>query len=233
MTRTVGAMHVAKISRRHGDREYDSYLVRRSIREGRRVRHETIANVSQLPPEAIEALTLALKGVGLVPAGEAFEIVRSRKHGHVEAVLTAARRLGLARLLDREPSRERDLCLAMIAGRVLEGGSKLACTRQLEACTLGEELGVQGAAHDELYAAMDWLLERQEAVERRLARRHSERVSWRSMTCPAPTLRGVPVRWRGSAMTTGRASAGGCRSSTGCCVTATGGRSRSRRSKGR
>ena len=141
MARTVGAMHVAKISRRHGDREYDSYLVRRSIREGRRVRHETVANVSQLPPDAIEALTLALKGVRLVPAGEAFEIVRSRKHGHVEAVLTAARRLGVPRLLDREPSRERDLCLAMIAGRVLDGGSKLACTRQLEACTLGEELG--------------------------------------------------------------------------------------------
>ena len=78
VTRTVGAMHVAKISRRHGDREYDSYLVRRSIREGRRVRHETIANVSRLPLEAIEALTLALKGVALVPAGEAFEIVRAQ-----------------------------------------------------------------------------------------------------------------------------------------------------------
>jgi transposase len=172
MARAVGAMHVAKISRRHGDREYDSYLVRRSIREGRRVRHETVANVSQLPPEAIEALTLALKGVTLVPAGEAFEIVRARKHGHVEAVLSAARRLGLARLLDREPSRERDLCLAMIVGRVLEGGSKLACTRQLHACTLGEELGVEGAVHDELYGAMDWLLERQSAIEQRLARRH-------------------------------------------------------------
>jgi len=172
VTRAVGAMHVAKISRRHGDREYDSYLVRRSIRDGRRVRHETIANVSQLPPDAIQALTLALKGVRLVPAGEAFEIVRSRKHGHVEAVLTAARRLGLPRLLDREPSRARDLCLAMIVGRVLQGGSKLACTRQLEACTLGEELGVQGAVHDELYAAMDWLLERQPQVEQRLARRH-------------------------------------------------------------
>jgi transposase len=165
-------MHVAKITRRYRDREYDSYLVRRSVREGRRVRHETIANVSRLPPEAIEALTLALKGVALVPAGEAFEIVRARKHGHVEAVLAAARRLGVARLLDREPSRERDLCLAMIAGRVLEGGSKLACTRQLEACTLGEELGVEGAVHDELYAAMDWLLERQPAIEQRLARRH-------------------------------------------------------------
>src|ERR1035441_3588480 len=110
MTRTVGAMHVAKISRRHGERDYNSCLVRRSIREGRRVRHETIANVSQLPPEAIETLTLALKGVRLVPAGEAFEIVASRKHGHVEAVLYAARRLGLARLLDREPSRERGPC---------------------------------------------------------------------------------------------------------------------------
>jgi transposase len=172
MARTIGAMHVAKISRRHGDREYHSYLVRRSIRDGSRVRHETVANVSQLPPEAIEALTLALKGARLVAADEAFEIVRARKHGHVEAVLTAARRLGLARLLDREPSRERDLCLAMIAGRVVEGGSKLACTRQLHACTLGEELGVEGAVHDELYAAMDWLGERQQAIEQRLARRH-------------------------------------------------------------
>jgi transposase len=165
-------MHVAKISRRHAERQYDSYLVRRSIREGRRVRHETVANVSGLPLEAIEALTLALKGVTLVPAGEAFEIVRARKHGNVEAVLSAASRLGVARLLDREPSRERDLCLAMIAGRVLQGGSKLACTRQLHACTLGEELGVEGAVHDDLYAAMDWLLERQDQVEGRLARRH-------------------------------------------------------------
>ena len=172
MARPVGGMHVAKISRRHGDRLYDSYLVRRSVREGRRVRHETVANVSGLPAEAIEALTLALRGVALVPAGEAFEIVRSRKHGHVDAVLAAVRRLGLARLLDRSPSRERDLCLAMIAGRVLDGGSKLACTRQLEVCTLGEELGVQGAVHDDLYAAMDWLLDRQEQVEQRLARRH-------------------------------------------------------------
>jgi transposase len=168
MARTVGAMHVAKISRRHGEREYNSYVVRRSVREGRRVRHETVANVSRLPPEAIEALTLALKGVRLVPAGEAFEIVRARKHGHVEAVPSGGLRLGLARLLDRAPSRERDLCLAMIAGRVLAPGSKLACTRQFDACTLG----VQGAAHDELYAAMDWLEERQSAIEQRLARRH-------------------------------------------------------------
>lgn len=100
-------MHVAKIVRRHGEREYTSHLVRRSIREGRRVRHETIANVTGLPAAAIQALTLALKGVALVPADQAFEIVAVRKHGHVEAVLAAARRLGLARLLDREPCRER------------------------------------------------------------------------------------------------------------------------------
>jgi len=147
-------------------------LVRRSIREGRRVRHETVANVSRLPAEAIQALRLALKVVTLVPASEAFEIVRARKHGHVEAVLEAARRLGLARLLDREPCRERDLCVAMIAGRVLDGGSKLACARQLSACTLGEEPGVEGAVHDALYAAMGWLLDCQPAVEQRLARRH-------------------------------------------------------------
>ncbi|MGH2836460.1 MAG: IS1634 family transposase, partial [Solirubrobacteraceae bacterium] len=99
-------------------------------------------------------------------------IVQARKHGHVEAVLEAVRRLGLARLIDREPCRERDLCVAMIAARVLDGGSKLACTRQLSACTLGEELGVQGAVHDDLYAAMDWLLARQGLIEQRLARRH-------------------------------------------------------------
>ena len=119
-------MHVAKIRRRHGDREYVSHLVRRSVREGKRVRHETVANVSGLPQDAIDALALALKGVNLVPAGEGFRIVRSRKHGHLEAVLGAASRLGLARLLDRESSPERDLCLAMIIQRVLKPGSKLA-----------------------------------------------------------------------------------------------------------
>ena len=102
------------------------------------------------------------------------------------SVLTAARRLGVPRLLDREPSRERDLCLAMIAGRVLDGGSKLACTRQLPACTLGEELGVQGAVHDELYAAMDWRLS---ASRHRAAAGAPapEQVSWRGTACPART----------------------------------------------
>src|ERR1039458_7933750 len=96
-----GSMHVAKIRLRHGDREYVSHLVRRSVRDGKRVRHETIANISKLPADAIETLTLALRGGRLLPAGEAFQITRSLPHGHVEAVLGAAGSLGLEPLLGR------------------------------------------------------------------------------------------------------------------------------------
>jgi len=172
MAEKHGAMHVAKIRRRHGDREYVSHLVRRSVREGKRVRHETIANVSRLPAEAIETLALALRGVRLLAAGEAFAIKRSLPHGHVEAVLAAAVRLSLARLLDREPCRERDLCVAMIVSRVLAPGSKLATVRSLQRSTLASELGVVGCDQDDLYRAMDWLLDRQQGIEQRLARRH-------------------------------------------------------------
>ncbi|MGH2782971.1 MAG: IS1634 family transposase [Thermoleophilaceae bacterium] len=164
-------MHVAKIERRHGERTYTSHLVRRSIREGKRVRHETIANVSKLPAEAIEALRRALRGEALVGAGE-LTITESVPAGHADAVLGAARRLGLPRLLDRSPSRERDLCLAMICQRVLEPGSKLATARALSRSTLAAELAVQGADQDDLYRAMDWLLERQGRIEDRLAARH-------------------------------------------------------------
>lgn len=171
MKRKGGAMHVAKIERRHGDRVYTSHLIRRSVREGKRVRHETIANVSKLPPEAIEALRAALAGEAVAGSGEV-SIADSLPAGHVEAVLAAARRLGLARLLDRSPSKQRDLCLAMICQRVLRPGSKLATARALHQSTLASELGVQGADQDDLYAAMDWLSGRQERIEGRLARRH-------------------------------------------------------------
>lgn len=165
-------MHVATIRRRHGDRVYESHLIRRSVRDGKRVRHETIANVSKLPPVALDALRRALAGQTLVGADEAFEVERSLPHGHVAAVLTACRRLELARLLDRAPSRERSLVVAMIAQRLLEPGSKLACARALGRSTLADELDVSGADEDELYAALDWLAERQESIEARLARRH-------------------------------------------------------------
>jgi transposase len=174
MIRPVGAMHVATIRRRHGDRVYASHLIRRSIRDGKRVRHETIANVSKLPPAALDALRRALAGETLVAAEEAFAVERSLPHGHVAAVLGAARRLELARLIDRAPSRERSLVVAMICQRLLEPGSKLACARALGRSTLGDELGVAGASEDELYAALDWLADRQPAIERRLARRHLE-----------------------------------------------------------
>jgi hypothetical protein len=165
-------MHVATIKRRHGDREYESHLIRRSIREGRRVRHETIANVSKLPPAALDALRRALAGQTLVAADEAFEIERSLPHGHVAAVLAAMRRLELGRVVDRAPSRERSLVLAMIAQRLLAPGSKLACARALARSTLADELDLADVDEDDLYAALDWLGERQPAIERRLARRH-------------------------------------------------------------
>lgn len=166
------AMHVAKMERRHGDRLYTYWLVRRSVREGKRVRDETVANVSKLPAAAIEALRRALAGETLVGAGELFATERSLPHGHVRAVLKAAGRLGLARLLDRQPSRQRSLAVAMIVQRLLAPGSKLACARQLSQSTLAEELELGDVDADELYGALDWLLERQERIEARLARRH-------------------------------------------------------------
>jgi len=172
MVRTAGAMHVATIRRRHGDKVYESHLIRRSVREGKRVRHETIANVSKLPPAALEALRRALAGQTLVDAEAAFELERSLPHGHVAALLAACRRLELARLLERAPSRESSLVLALIVQRLLEPGSKLACTRALGRSTLAEELELGAVDEDELYAALDWLEARQAQIEQRLARRH-------------------------------------------------------------
>jgi hypothetical protein len=165
-------MHVDTIRRRHGDRVYESFLVRRSIREGERVRKETLANISRLPAEAIEAVRRVLAGETLVAPAEAFRIERSLPHGHVTAVLGTARKLGLERLLCRERTRERDLCLAMVCQRLLRPGSKLSATRQFELSTLGEELAVADASEAELLGAMDWLLGQQERIEAGLARRN-------------------------------------------------------------
>src|SRR5207245_5143673 len=119
-----------------------------------------------------EALRRALAGEALVAAGELFATERSLPHGQVQALLAMSSRLGLARLLDRQPSPERSRVLALICQQVLQPGSKLACTRALTQSTLAGELAVEGVDADELYAALDWLLERQERIERRLARRH-------------------------------------------------------------
>ena len=165
-------MHVVTNTIRRGDREYTSHLLRRSYREGGKVKKETLANLSHLPEEAIDAIRRTLRGELLVAAGEAFVIERSLPAGHVQAALVMARRLQLGRVLDRAPSRERDLCLAMIIQQALRPGSKLQTVRALGQSTLGSELGVAGADEDDLYAALDWLLERQERIEERLARRH-------------------------------------------------------------
>jgi Transposase DDE domain len=165
-------MHVSTTTRRSGEREYTATLLRRSYREDGKVKKETLANLSHLPPAAIDAIRRVLAGETLMNAEDAFEIERSLPAGHVNAALTMARRLELAKVLDRSPSRERDLCMAMILARVICPGSKLETVRTLGQSTLASELGVEGADEDDLYAAMDWLLERQNAVEDRLARRH-------------------------------------------------------------
>jgi hypothetical protein len=153
-------------------REYTSHLLRRSYREGGKVKKETVANLSHLPEETIELVRRSLRGEVFLGASAELRIERSLPAGHVDAVLGAARRLGLARLIDRSPSKQRDLCLAMICQRVLRPGSKLATARSIHQSTLAAELGVEGADQDDLYAAMDWLGERQAKIEERLAARH-------------------------------------------------------------
>jgi hypothetical protein len=165
-------MHVSTTIRRSGDREYTATLLRRSYRQDGKVKKETLANLSHLPAEAIDAIRRVLAGETLVNAKDAFAIERSLPAGHVNAALAMARRLDLAKLLDRSRSRERDLCLAMILGRVICPGSKLGMVRSLGQSTLASELGVEGADEDDLYLAMDWLLERQGRIEDRLAARH-------------------------------------------------------------
>jgi len=170
--RTTGAMHVVRIVSQHGDREYVSHLLRQSYREGGKVKNRTLANLSALPPPAIDAIRRSLAGEVLVPLGEAFSIERSWPHGQVAAVVGTARKLGLEALVDGRPSRQRDLVLAMVAARVLQPASKLATTRLWSTPSLGSVLGVEEASEAELYAAMDWLLARQEGIEQRLAKRY-------------------------------------------------------------
>jgi transposase len=165
-------MHVVTNRRQGRHREYVTHLLRRSYREDGKVKNETLANLSHLPPDAIELIRGALRGERYLPAGEAFEIERSLGAGHVMAALGMARRLDLARLLDRKPSRERDLVMAMICERVIAPASKLSTARSLSQSILAEELNVTDADEDDLYAALDWLLDRQERIEDRLAHRH-------------------------------------------------------------
>jgi transposase len=152
-------------------------LLRESYREGGKVRNRTLSNLSHWPPEKIEALRQVLRGGSVGPAIEdSFEIERSRPHGHVAAALGTLRRLKLDEVIGAKRSRVRDLCVAMVVARILAPQSKLATASGLDAetldSTLGELLGVESADADDLYAAMDWLVERQPRIETALARRH-------------------------------------------------------------
>jgi hypothetical protein len=176
MAARSSAMHVARNKRTYvaksGERRvYESVLVRRTYRDGGKVRHETLANLSALPGEAIEAIEATLKGERLVPAGQAVAITGSLPHGHVAAVHAMAAKLGLPALLG-PAGRQRDLVLALVISRVVKPRSKLATLAWWDDTTLGADLGVADACTDDIYAAMDWLEDRQDAIEAGLARRH-------------------------------------------------------------
>jgi hypothetical protein len=153
------------------ERVYQRHLLRRSYRDGGKVRKETLANLSHLPDEAIEALRLALAGRAVIDADAGVEVTRSLPHGHVAAVHAMSRKLGFPALLG-PPCRERDLAFALVVSRVARPASKLSTIGWWNDTTLGCDLAVAGASTDQVYAAMDWLLARQDSIEGILARRH-------------------------------------------------------------
>ena len=168
-------MYVAVVPNRNSP---PAVLLRESFRENGKVRNRTIANLSHWPAAQIEALRQVLRGETPTAAASAFDIIRSRPHGHAAAVLGTMEQLGLPALLDESDSRWRRAVLALIASRILEPGSKLATSRAIreQTChsTLGESLRLGAINEDDLYEAMDWLVERQATVENALAARHLE-----------------------------------------------------------
>jgi transposase len=174
MAKRTGTAHVVTTTRKYKGKVYRTHLLRRSYREGKTVKNETLGNLSHLPDSLIDIIRRSLKGESFVPLAQRFEITASRAHGHVQAVSNAMERLGLASLLATKASRERSLVLAMVAARILAPHTKLATTRWWHSTTLAEDFAVADANEDELYAAMDWLLERQGAIEKKLAARHLE-----------------------------------------------------------
>ncbi|MDA1082748.1 MAG: IS1634 family transposase [Gemmatimonadetes bacterium] len=162
-------MHIDIVPNRHSP---PAVLLRESYREGARVRKRTLANLSALSAEQVEAIRKTLRGETLVPLADRFAIVHSHHHGHVQAIRTAMQQLGFEPLLASRPSRDRDLIVAMVMARILEPASKLATTRWWHTTTLPDICGVANADADDLYAALDWLITRQAHIEKKLAARH-------------------------------------------------------------
>jgi hypothetical protein len=177
MTRNSSRVHVVRVKEtgyvdKQGQaRDYSSAYLRRTYRDGGKVKNETVANISALPDHVIDLIDAGLKGQQMVPAGQAVTITGSLPHGHVAAVHAMAKKLGLPALLG-PPGRHRDLALALIISRVVKPASKLATLTWWADSTLGADLGVAEAGTDDIYAAMDWLEGRQDAIEAELARRH-------------------------------------------------------------
>lgn len=162
-------MHIDSVPNRSSR---PTYLLRESYREGRKVRKRTLANLSALSDEQIESIRAVLAGHSVCPVEALWQTIRSRPHGHVQAVRVAMQRLGFESLIASRPSPEREAVCAMVAARVLAPQTKLATTRWWHTTTLPEEYGVVDADETDLYAAMDWLLERQGAIQKKLAARH-------------------------------------------------------------
>jgi hypothetical protein len=177
MTASSVKVHVVRVTKtgyvdKQGRRkDYSSAYLRRTYRDGGKVKNETVANLSALPGHVIDLIDAGLKGQQLVPAAEAVTITRSLPHGHVAAAHAMARTLGLPALLG-PAGRHRDLALALIISRVVAPASKLSTLTWWADTTLGADLGVADASTDDIYAAMDWLGGRQDAIEAGLARRH-------------------------------------------------------------
>src|SRR5450631_2367515 len=176
MAMRAGGMHVAKVAKKYvtkdgASRESVAYLLRRTYRDGTKVRHETLANLSALPQATLEAVRVSLTGQVLVVPGRDLEVTRALPHGHVAAVHAQAKALGLPALLG-PAGRDRDIALALIIARVCQPASKLATTGWWTDTTLAADLGVADATTDEVYAAMDRLAGRQDAIETKLVRTH-------------------------------------------------------------
>ena len=167
---------MATTTRKVKGKTYQTFLLRRNYREGGKVKHETVGNISHLPPQLIELIRRGLRGETIAPASELFEIKRSLPHGHVSAVLGTIANTGLEEMLASRPSRERTLVTAMIAERLINPDSKLATARHFAgdtaASSLSAILGVEEADADDLYGAMDWLYNRKDAIETKLAAKH-------------------------------------------------------------
>ena len=172
MPARTGTAHVVTTTRKYKDQVYRTHLLRRSYREDGKVKNETLGNLSHLPDALIDIIRRSLQGESFVPVAKAFEVTQSRTQGHVHAMALTMQRLGFAAVVATKPCPQRDLVLAMVAARILAPHSKLATTRWWHTTTLAEDFGVADASEDDLYAAMDWLLARQGAIQKKLAARH-------------------------------------------------------------